>query len=56
MKIQWWQDGLHVRPSTAEEREALAMLYRVLHLTDLVDEVMASPSGAIDGYDEDTVV
>ena len=56
MKVQWWQDGIHVSPENDEERKALAALYQVLHLTDFVDELPAAPVSSVDGNDKDSVV
>ena len=27
MKIQWWQDGIHISPENRDERKALATLF-----------------------------
>ena len=56
MKAAWWQDGLHIRPSTPEQRKALAGIYQTLNTLDLVDKTIRSESGAVDGDDENSVV
>lgn len=56
IRVSWWQDGLHIRPSTPEQYKALAEIYRILQAIDIVDEPATSPSGATDGDYEESVV
>lgn len=56
MRLLWWQDGLHVRPETANEREALKALVDALEGVQIDKGVPAGPIGAIQASDQQTVV
>ena len=56
MKIYWWQDGVHVKPETEEEREALLVMTKNLDITNLIDEVPTSPVVTVDRNDQYPVI
>ena len=44
MRVFWWQTGLHIEPENKKEFKALMLLTGSLHLIDLDQAVVGSPS------------
>ncbi len=47
MKIYWWQDGIHVKPETQEERNALVVLSGSLNIANLAEQILTGPEDAV---------
>ena len=56
MKAFWWQGGLHFRPESDEDREALSGFLRAVVSVKNVHKLPFVPGGTVDSDDEESVV
>lgn len=56
MKVYWWQDGVHIKPESQEERQALFVLTEGLDFVGIKAEIQSGPIGAIQRSDQESVV
>ena len=53
IRVQWWQDGIHIGPSNNEQRQALADLYYAfLDLVNIDHDVPTGPVAAVEADDQ----
>ena len=58
MKIDWWQGGVHMRPLSFKEREALLVLTEGLgrQFVNVEQEIPTSPVVPVESGDQEPVV
>ena len=53
IRVQWWQDGIHISPSNNEQRQALADLYYAfLDVVGVEHEVSTGPIVVVEAGDQ----